>query len=108
MKRPGTLKHRIEIYRTTTALDGVFGSDVTKTLVATVWGGVTRSNGNRGQEYEAANWARPFMVVMRNDIDVVEDDELVFEGRTLVVASIERDYFKKRYQVLTATESYKG
>lgn len=104
--RPGKLKTRITINRPTMTQDEYAGNDVTLNLIGTFWAQVTRLSGSRQVQYEAIGWDRPFEVIVRSDVDVSEEDEIIVGLNTLVVQSIERDYWKDRYSRLICNSRY--
>ena len=106
--RPGELKRRLTIKRPSTAIDEYGGQTVTLTEVGTIWASVTRFGGVRGQEDAQTSFSRPFGVVTRSNIDIKEDDQMDFEDMVLVVASVDRDWDKFKYQTITATAKYSG
>ena len=104
--RPGKLKNRVTINRPTMTQDDYGGNEVTLNLVGTFWCEVNRLTGSRATQYEAIGWDRPFEVILRSDVDVSEEDELIIGLNTLVVQSIERDYWKDKYSRLICNSRY--
>ena len=101
--RPGAMKRRIEIERPTMTTDDLGGQVVTLTSLGTFWAEVRRIDGTRYLQYEATNFTRPFEITIRQNIEILESDRILFDGQVLIVASVERDYDKFRYQRITAT-----
>ena len=108
MSRPGGLKNRIEIFRPSTVVDAFGGSTVSLSSLGTFWASVDRVSGSRSLQYETTSFGRPYSIVLRQNIDIEEDDEIVFNSKTLVISSIERDDDRSRYQTIIANEVYQG
>ena len=108
MSRVGRLKNRIEIFRPATTTDEYGGSTVTLASLGTFWASVNRLSGSRSLQYESITFGRAFRLELRQDIDLLEDDDIVYDSKTLVIAYVERDEFKKKYQILIANERYSG
>lgn len=101
--RPGAMKRRIEIERPSMTTDDLGGQVVTLTSLGTFWAEVSRIDGTRYLQNEATNFTRPFLITIRQNIEILESDRILFDGQVLIVASVERDYDKFRYQRITAT-----
>ena len=108
MGRPVLMKRRIVIDRVSTVTDEMGGQTITKTQVGEFWAQVTRVGGSRGLEYEETVSERPFSIVIRSNITILEDDIVNFDGQDLIVSSVERDYDKFRYQTIIASAKYNG
>lgn len=106
--RPGKLKRRITINRPTTITDEMGGAEETLTLVGNFYAEINRGGGSRSLEYEQTQFSRPFFITIRENIDILESDIITFEGKTLIVSSVDRDFDFFRYQTITATEKFKG
>ena len=106
--RPGKLKRRLVIERPSTTTDEYGGAVVTLANVGTIWASVKRLSGQRGLDYEQTSFGRPFEIITRSDIEIKEDDQFTFNGMTLIVSSVDRDFDKFKYQTITATAKYSG
>ena len=100
--RPGLLKRRITIERPDTSTDELGGAAATYTQIGEYYAEVRKAGGSRGLEYEQSSWSKGWLITVRNNVDVLEDDLIKFEGMTLVVASVDRDWNKFRYATITA------
>lgn len=101
--RIGEQKRRIEIQRPTMTTDDLGGQAVTFTPLGLFWARVRRVSGNRALQNEATTFNRPFEIMLRDNIEILEKDLIIFDGMNLVVQSVEKDYDKFRYQFITAT-----
>lgn len=108
MPRPGQLKRRLVIQRPSTATDEYGGQTVTLTNVGEIWAQVTRIGGGRDLDFQQTSFGRPFQIITRSSVNILEDDQFDFEGMVLVVASIERDWDKFKYQTIIANAKYSG
>jgi head-tail adaptor len=108
MSRPGKLKRQLEIKRPNVVPDSMGGATGSYSSLGLFWCSVTRVGGSRGLEYEQTAHQRPFRIVLRQDIDILENDTIEFDGQNLTVASVERDFDKKRFQTLIATSKFAG
>jgi len=108
MPRPGQLKRRLVIQRPSTATDEYGGQTVTLTNVGEIWAQVTRLSGSRELNELQTAFGRPFQIVTRSSVNILEDDQFDFEGMVLVVSSVDRDWDKFKYQTLIANAKYSG
>ena len=106
--RPGQLKRRLVIQRPSTTTDEYGGAVVALATVGEIWASVERFGGSRGLDYEQTSFGRPFQIVTRSNIEIKEDDQFEFDGQTLIISSVTRDYDKFRYQTIIANAKYSG
>lgn len=112
MGRPGQLKRRVEIKRPTVVTDILGGAEVTENSLGFFYAGINKgkgsfaSKGSRNLENEQTAFERPYIVTMRQNIDILENDLILFESQVLVVQSIERDFDKYKYQIITAISKF--
>lgn len=108
MGRPGLMKRRLVIMRPSTVTDEMGGQTVTLTNVGEIWAQITRLGGSRGLEYEQTSFGKPYRITTRSNISILEDDQFTFEGMTLIVSTVDRDWDKFKYQEIIATGKYSG
>ena len=106
--RPGKLKQRITIERPTTSTDAYGGTAVSLSSLGTFWAEVVRLGGSRALQYQELGFSRPYRITLRQNIDLLEDDKITYDSKTLVIASVETDIDRGRYQVVIANERYNG
>ena len=106
--KAGSLKKRITIQRPSVVQDDLGGNTVTLATLGTYWARVSRLGGSRGLEFEKVNHSRPFNVTIRANIDVLEDDLIIYNGQTLTIQSIETDEDKDKFKFIVTGAKYKG
>lgn len=108
--RSGKLKRRITIQRPTVTQDDYGGNVTTYTTLSTEWAKVTRLGGSRGLEFEKVNHSRPFNIMVRGDVDVLESDLIIYNGQTLTIQSIEtdEDFMPGKWKFILTGSKYTG
>ena len=106
--RSGKLKNRITIMRPTVTQDNLGGNVVTMANIGTHWAKVTRLAGARSLQYEEVNHSRPYNITLRGNIDVLENDLVIYNGETLTIQSIETDEEKGKETYIVTGAKYTG
>lgn len=78
--RPGEMDQRVSIKREQRTPDGMGGSPVTFSTVATVWAHVRPLRGNELEAFDRVNGEAGYLFVLRYTDDVEESDRLEWEG----------------------------
>lgn len=86
--RPGELRERVTIRRTTQAADAYGALVATDTDVATVWALVRPMTGRERSASQQTEAVAMYLVVMRYRDDLRDDDVLVWRGYTFNIRFI--------------------
>ena len=109
--RAGRFKKRITVQRVTNPSQDELGGNVGDFVtIGTHWARVNRLSGSRGLEFEKVNNSRPFNITVRGDVDILEDDLIIYEGQTLTIISVEtdEDFTPGKFKFIITGAKYKG
>lgn len=105
-KRPGKLKERVQVWRSVLTQDAMGGSTDVPVLRQETYAQVQIDNGSRGLEYLQARNLRPYIITMRENVNLEinpNSDYLVWDGKRLTITSVDSDPDKLEYRVIRAT-----
>ena len=104
MGRTGKLKRRIEIFSPTLVRDATGGYTTTWTSQGVTWARVDVDTGNGALECLQAKNERSYTITMRQDLEVLPKYKIVYNGKDLVINSVELNEDKYTYQIIRASE----
>lgn len=99
---PGELDQKVVIQRETLAADGIGGSTVSVSTIATVWAKVISNSGREREFGDRLNAEAGYKFVIRWRSDVLDSDRIVYGGNSYNIRNIAKEGGRKLYLEIDA------